>query len=437
MTTRNPPPGNSRATNMTVAPRELFAWAMYDFANSGYTTVVLTTIFSAYFVAVIAADLPGGGGTLLWTLAIGAANLLVLLGAPVVGAIADHTATKKALLLATTVGCVTGTALLALAGPGDLLYAVLLLIFSAISFSLGESLIAAFLPEIAPAGKMGRISGYGWSLGYVGGLLTLGVCLAWISWAREEGLEATRYVPVTLLITAAIFALSSTLTFAWLRERAVARPLAGGLSYLRSGFDRVARTLRQAAQHRDLFRFLLSLTVFQAGVATVVVLAAVYAQEVMGFDSQQLVILIMVVNVTAAAGALLFGHAQDRFGSVPALSAALLVWIAAVLLIFFARGSSDVWIAGNLVGAAMGATQAGGRALIGELTPVMRSGEFFGLWGLANRVAAIVGPVSYGVINWLSDGNHRVAILSTLAFFILGLLLLLRVDEARGRAAAR
>lgn len=437
MTTHRQPPETSRGASAPTPRRELFAWAMYDFANSGYTTVVLTTIFSAYFVAVIAADLPGGSGTLLWTLAIGGANLLVLLSAPVVGAIADHTATKKAFLLATTIGCVVGTALLALAGPGDLLYAVLLLMLSAISFSLGESLIAAFLPEIAPAGKMGRISGYGWSLGYVGGLLTLGVCLAWISWAREEGLDATRYVPVTLLITAVIFALSATLTFAWLRERAVARPLAGGLSYVRSGFDRVARTLRQAAQHRDLFRFLLSLTIFQAGVATVVVLAAVYAQEVMGFDSQQLVILIMVVNVTAAVGALLFGHAQDRFGSVPALSVALLVWIAAVLLIFFAHSSSEVWIAGNLVGAAMGATQAGGRALIGELTPVVRSGEFFGLWGLANRVAAIIGPVSYGVINWLSDGNHRVAILSTLAFFILGLLLLLRVDERRGRAAAR
>ena len=426
---------DNKTTSNPAGRREIFSWAMYDFANSGYTTVVLTTIFSAYFVAVIADGLPAGTGTFLWTLAIGIANFMVLLSAPVAGAVADHRAMKKRFLLATTIGCVSATALLSLAGPGNILFAMLLLILSAVCFSLGESLIAAFLPEIAPAGKMGRISGYGWSLGYFGGLLTLGICLAWITWAKETGLQATEYVPVTLLITAAIFALSATPTFLWLRERAVARPLADDASYLSSAFSQVASTLREATRYQDLFRFLLSLTVFQAGVATVVVLAAVYAQEVMGFDSQQLVVLIMVVNVTAAAGAFIFGYAQDRFGSVPSLAVALLIWIAAVLVIFTAESNADVWFAGNLIGAAMGATQAGGRALIGELTPVARSGEFFGLWGMANRVAAIVGPVSYGVISWLSAGNHRLAILSTLTFFVIGLLLLLRVNESRGKAA--
>ena len=425
---------NTTPTDDTAGRREIFSWAMYDFANSGYTTVVLTTIFSAYFVAVIANGLPAGKGTFLWTLAIGIANFIVLLSAPVAGAFADHRAMKKRLLLATTIGCVAGTALLSLAGSGDIVFSMLLLIISAICFSLGESLIAAFLPEIAPAGKMGRISGYGWSLGYAGGLLTLGVCLAWITWAKDKGLQATEYVPVTLLITAAVFSLSAAPTFLWLRERSVAWPLAGDESYLGSAFSRVASTLRDAARYQDLFHFLLSLTVFQAGVATVVVLAAVYAQEVMGFDSQQLVVLIMVVNVTAAAGAFLFGHAQDRFGSVPSLAVALAIWIAAVLVIFVAENNAGVWFAGNLIGAAMGATQAGGRALIGELTPMARSGEFFGLWGLANRVAAIIGPVSYGVISWLSAGNHRIAILSTLTFFIVGLLLLLRVNESRGKA---
>ncbi|MEA3302539.1 MAG: MFS transporter, partial [Pseudomonadota bacterium] len=277
--------------------------------------------------------------------------------------------------------------------------------------------------------------GYGWSLGYFGGLLTLGICLAWITWAKKQGLPATEYVPVTLLITAAIFALSATPTFLWLRERAVARPLSGDGTYLKSAFKQVTRTLKEATRYQDLFRFLLSLTVFQAGVATVVVLAAVYAQEVMGFDSQQLVVLIMVVNVTAAAGAFIFGYAQDRFGSVPSLAVALLIWIAAVVVIFVAQSNTEVWIAGNLIGLAMGATQAGGRALIGELTPVARSGEFFGLWGVANRVAAIIGPISYGIISWLSNGNHRMAILSTLTFFVIGLLLLLRVNESRGKEA--
>jgi UMF1 family MFS transporter len=197
----------------------------------------------------------------------------------------------------------------------------------------------------------------------------------------------------------------------------------------------VRQTLVSAAHHRDLFRFLACLTLYQSGVATVVVIAAIYAQEVMGFDSQQLIILIMVVNLTAAVGAFAFGFAQDRFGSVPTLAVGLLVWVAAVAVTFFADEPADLWFAGNLMGLAMGATQAGGRALIGQLTPVERSAEFFGLWGLASRAAAIMGPLSYGIISRLSGGNHRFALLSTLAFFIGGLVLLLTVDERRGRIA--
>jgi len=422
----------------TAGRREVLAWALYDFANSGYTTVVLTTIYSTYFVAVVAgtvANLSPGTATLLWTVAVAIANFSVLLSAPIVGAIADYRATKKQFLLFTTIGCVTFTALLSLAGPGQLVLGMTFLILSAISFAAGENLIAAFLPEIAPPDKMGRISGYGWSLGYFGGLLTLGSCLAYITWASERGQQPADYVPVTLLITAVIFALAALPTFLWLRERATPRPLAAGLSYVRAGFGQVRQTLVSAAQYRDLFRFLACLTVFQSGVATVVVIAAIYAQEVMGFDSQQLIILIMVVNLTAAIGAFASGFAQDRYGSVPTLAVGLLVWVAAVGVTYLAEDAADLWLAGNLMGLALGATQAGGRALIGQLTPVARSAEFFGLWGLASKAAAILGPLSYGIIARLSDGNHRLALLSTLAFFIAGLVMLATVDERRGKAA--
>jgi len=420
--------------------REVAAWAFYDFANSGYTTVVLTTIYSAYFVAVVAAGLDEdspGSATLLWTLSTGFANLCVLLGGPVLGAIADHRAWKKRFLLMSSVLCIVSTALLAATGPESLPAAVVLLVVSAIAFSTGENLIAAFLPEIARSEGMGRVSGYGWSLGYFGGLLTLGTCLGYITFAEGRGLPATHYVPVTLLITAVIFALTAAPTFIWLRERALPRPPIAGVSYLRVGFARVATTLRHAAQLPDLFRFLCSLTLFQAGVATVVVVAAIYAQEVMGFDSRQLITLIMVVNLTAAVGAFGFGFAQDRFGSVPSLTGALCVWVAAISVGYFATEPAHVWLAGNLIGLAMGATQAGGRALIGRLTPARRNAEIFGLWGLASRAAAIIGPISYGLISELSAGNHRMALLSTLAFFLCGLALLFAVDEQRGIAAAR
>ncbi len=419
--------------------RELTAWAFYDFANSGYTTVVMTTVYSAYFVAVVAAPLDEqspGTATLLWTLAIGLANLVVLFAGPVVGAVADHRAHKKRYLLLSSILCVGGTVGLALVGPGQVAAAMLLLVVATMAFAMGENLIAAFLPEIAHRDGMGRISGYGWSLGYFGGLLTLGACLAYINWATDNGQQATDYVPVALLITALIFAITACPTFLWLRERALARPPSPDLSYFRMGFARVSTTLSHTAHLPDLFRFLQCLTLFQAGVATVVVVAAIYAQEVMGFDTQQLIKLIMVVNLTAAIGAFGFGYAQDHFGSVRSLAVALLVWVAAISVTLLADDAADIWLAGNLMGLAMGATQAGGRALIGRLTPPSRNAEIFGLWGLANRAAAIIGPVSYGLISELSDGNYRLALLSTLAFFLLGLVLLFTVDERRGVAAA-
>ena len=420
--------------------REVLAWALYDFANSGYTTVVLTTIYSAYFVGVVAAPLDeraAGSATLLWTLAVGAANLLVLLAGPVVGAIADIRATKKVFLLATTVLCVGATALLGLADSGQVGLAVSLVVLSAVAFAGGENLIAAFLPEIARSGHMGRISGFGWSIGYFGGLLTLGCCLAYISWAEAQGQGAVDYVPVALLITAGIFAVTATPTFVWLRERAVPRPHPPGRSYVRVGFERVRATLAHAATLPDLFRFLVCLTLFQSGVATVVVVAAIYAQEVMGFDSRQLIVLIMVVNLTAALGAFCFGFAQDRFGSVPSLAGALLLWIAAIAWTYGADSAADLWLAGNLMGLAMGSTQAGGRALVGQFTPVARAAEFFGLWGLAGRAAAILGPLSYGVAGRLSGGDHRAALLVTLCLFLAGLAALFSVNEQRGREAAR
>ncbi len=412
---------------------------MYDFANSGYTTVVLTAIYSAYFVGVVArangAD--NGTATLLWTLAMGISNFLVLASAPVVGAIADHRAWKKRFLLVTTVGCVGFTAALGLVGPGDVATAMVLVILAGAMFASGENLIAAFLPEIARQNDMGRISGYGWTLGYIGGLLVLGLCLLYITWAEDRGQSAAQFVPVTLWITAGAFALAALPTFFWLRERAVPVPLPPGENYVVSGFLRVRHTLAEARRFQDLFRFLVTLAIYYCGIHTVIVLAAVYAQQVMGFGTQETITLILVVNVTAAAGAFLFGQFQDRLGSVRTLAFTLLVWIAALVLAYVTESRASFWVVANLVGLALGASQSAGRALVGQFSPPERAAEFFGLWGLAGKLAAIVGPVTYGVITWSSGGDHRLALLSTGVFFVAGLLLLLTVNEPRGRAAAR
>ncbi|QOJ21962.1 MAG: MFS transporter [Gammaproteobacteria bacterium] len=428
---------SSSHTSGPVTRRERFAWCMYDFANSGYTTVILTAIFNAYFVGVIAAGQGSGDATLLWTLAMAAANALVLISAPVVGAIADYSGAKKRFLTVTTIGCVVFTALLYFAGPGDIALAMALVILATFMFSSGENLIAAFLPEISTPETIGRLSGYGWALGYLGGLLALVLCLAYVTYAEKQGIEAAQYVPVTNLIVAALFALAALPTLLWLRERATVVESFDSAHIVRQGFSRLRATLREARLHIDLFRFLLALTTYYAGIHIVIVLAAVYAQEVMGFKTQDTIILIMVVNVTAAIGAFLFGHLQDRIGSLRCIAITLLIWIAAIVCAYFATDEWLFWVAANLIGTALGGAQSAGRALVGQFTPPGRQGEFFGLWGLATKLSAIIGPLTYGGMVYLFAGDHRIALLSTLAFFVLGLVMLAAVDEKRGREMAK
>jgi UMF1 family MFS transporter len=426
----------------TLAPRrELIAWAMYDFANSGYTTVVLTAIFNAYFVGVIAASANGasnGTGTLLWSISIGAANALILVTAPVLGAIADFSASKKKILAFSTIGCIVMTSLLGFAGPDQLYISMLLLAGSAFLFGTGENLIAAFLPEIAPPEKIGKVSGFGWALGYFGGLLVLALCLVYIEAVKPLGQTAEQYVPVTLWITALIFALAATPTFLFLKERSQASSSAPSsiFSYTQIGFSRLKQTLQNRHQFRDLFRFLVSLCIFSSGVYTVIVIAAIYAQEVMNFSTTENIIMIMVVNITAAIGAFVFGLFQDRLGAKRTLELTLLIWILAIAVAWQGDTKPQFWIAANLIGLAMGSSQSAGRALVALFAPDGRSAEFFGLWGLSIKLAAIIGPMSYGLIAWYSKGDHRQAIFSTLMFFVVGLIVLFTVNEKRGREAA-
>ncbi len=425
-------------TQIAVSGREVFAWAMYDFANSGYTTVVLTAVFNAYFVGVVAGGDEGrsASATFLWTLSMAITNLLVLLSAPVLGAIADQGARKKRFLLTTTIACAAGTAGLGWVGPGDIALGMVLVIVSSFMFATGEDLIAAFLPEIAGQKDAGKISGYGWSLGYLGGLLVLGLCLWYISWARGQGQQAPQYVPVTMWITAAAFILSSIPTFVWLRERAPAHRLAPGQSYLRFGFERVGQTLRHARRYRDLFRFLTALAVYYCGINAVIVLTAIYVEQVMGFSTEETILMILVVNVTAAIGAFGFGFLQDRMGSVRTLALSLTLWTAALVFAYLTHSRTWFWVVANMVGIALGSSQSAGRALIGLFSPPDRAAEFFGLWGLAGKLAAVVGTLTYGAITFLTQGNQRLALLCTAVFFVAGLALLATVDEQRGRSAA-
>jgi UMF1 family MFS transporter len=408
-----------------VKLREVWAWSMYDFANSAYTTVVITAVFGAFFVGGVAEGKPWA--TFAWTAALSVSYAAILLTGPLLGAWADAHAAKKPLLLATTVGCVIFTAALYYAGPGAVALSLALLIVSNYFFGAGENLIAAFLPELARSQAMGRVSGWGWSFGYLGGLAALGICLAYIT---SSGKPASATVPVTMLITAAFFAIAAAPTFLFLRERALPQPR------LENPWVRVRQTLREAQKYRDLKRFLICLLFYQAGITAVVALAAIYAEQAMKFTMQQTITLILVVNVTAALGAFGFGYLQDAIGHVRAVALTLVGWILMVLIAGFSQTSASFWVAANLAGLCMGSAQAAGRAVVGYLAPPARLAEFFGLWGLAVKAASIFGPLTYGAVTWIFAGNHRLGIFATGVYFVIGLVLLRGIDIERGRAAA-
>jgi UMF1 family MFS transporter len=397
---------------------------MYDFANSAYTTVVITAVFGAYFVSVVAGNAPWA--TFAWTAALSVSYAAILLTGPLVGAWADAHAAKKNLLLFSTGGCVLFTAALYYAGPSAVALSLVLVALSNYFFGTGENLIAAFLPELADSRAMGRVSGWGWSFGYLGGLAALGICLAYI---LAAGRPATETVPVTMLITAAFFLLAATPTFLFLRERARPQPM-------ESPWKRMLETARNAAAYRDLRNFLFCILFYQAGITAVISLAAIYAEQAMKFTTQQTITLILVVNITAAIGAFGFGYLQDAIGHIKAVALTLVGWIVMVVLAGLSDTATMFWLAANLAGLCMGSSQAAGRAIVGYLAPPTRLAEFFGLWGLAVKAASIFGPITYGAVTLAFPGNHRLGIFVTGIYFVIGLLLLKTIDVERGRRAA-
>jgi UMF1 family MFS transporter len=425
---------SQEALNPGVRKREVFGWAMYDFANSGYTTVVITAVFAAYFVGGIAQK--AEWATFAWTLALSISYFVVMVTMPSLGAYADLRAAKKRILALVTLGCVLSTAALALARPGEVAIAMVLIVVSNVFYSYGESLTAAFLPELARPEALGKVSGWGWGFGYFGGMLALGICLAYVLWAQARGIPAAQFVPVTMLITAVLYGLAATVTFRLLTERA--RPDPGALRQggLAASLQQLRGTFAEARRYRD-FMWLLACAVFyQGGVAVAVTLAAIYAESVIGFAPQETMVLIFVLNLAAAGGAFAWGYLQDRVGHKIALGSTLVGWVATCAIAALSTTKGQFWWAAAIAGLCMGSSQSAGRAMAGMFAPPRQLGEFYGLWTFAIRLASIVGPLSYGAITWATQGNQRLAIMSTAGLFIIGLVLLLKVDVARGRAAA-
>ncbi|MGG4604438.1 MFS transporter [Paenalcaligenes sp. Me131] len=410
-----------------VRKREFWAWAMYDFANSGYTTVVLTSVFGAYFVGVVAEG--AAWGTLAWTLTLSLSYLLIMLSMPALGAWVDRRARKRFLLFASTVGCVVGTLFLAGAGPGALWWAMVFLVLSNYCYCVGEAVVASFLPTIAKPGALGRVSGWGWGFGYFGGMLTLGLSLFVVVMGEDKGWLASQYVPWVMVLTAAVFSVAAIPAFLWLKEPAAATETIASHNW----FAHIRRAYIESREHfPDLYRLLCCCACYQAGISVVITLSSVYATQVMGFNMGQTMMLIFTVNIAAAIGALTFGSVQDAIGHKIALTLTLFGWLVMVVVASVTTSVTGFWIAAALAGVCIGSSQSAGRAMVGGLTPPGRQGEFYALWSFAVQLAAVVGPLSYGIVAWVSQGNQRLALLFTGLFFIVALMWLRQVDFVRG-----
>jgi MFS transporter, UMF1 family len=421
-----------------ASKREIWSWAMFDFANSSYTTVIVTVAFSVYFTEQVA---PEGRGDFFWGLGISISNLIVLLLSPIVGAIADDSGRKKLFLSGTWLTCVIGTALLWFVTPGQVELGLVLLVISFLGFSFGENLAGAFLPEISTPANIGRISGFGWGLGYFGGLACL---LATQPLLKDEAnLDNVR---LAWVVTALFFFLAAIPTFLFLRER-VPRGTKTPLEYVRSGLARLRETADSVRRFSELVRFLIVYLLFYAGLTSVVAFAAIFAKRTLGFQPGELTLLFILLQLSAAVGAFAFGALQDRLGSVRTIQMTLVLWVLVCLGTYACGDGTEIVIAGltgkqlfwgvaMFAGFGIGSLQSASRAQVGLFAPPEKSAEFYGFWGLAGKAGYVLGPLTFGLIS-SATGSQRVAILSTATFFILGLIGMSFVNEKRGIEEAR
>lgn len=432
----------------TRAPRrEILGWAMYDFANQAYTLLIITVVFGDLFTRVVVGDAPDYRlGNLLWSLALAISYLLVVICSPVAGAIMDYTASKKRFLFASYLLTVVTTAALYWVAPGYALLGVLLIVLSSFAFSIGEAFIASFLPGLGPPEDLGKISGFGWALGYVGGMVSAVFVLLVLGEVSAENFERIRWVGPW---AAAFILVAAIPTFLWVRERGRPRPLPPGTSYLRLGLARVGQTLGHLRAHRDLAVLFVSVFFSMSGISIVIAYAFIYGAQVIGWDESVRTLMFVLVQITAAVGALTFGFLQDRLGALRTYGVTLMMWMIAIAAIYLTPWLSELalsmlgreWpaqyiflVVGCIAGLSLGACQSATRTLVGLFSPLSRSGELFGFWGLAMKLAGMFGLIAIGLLQILV--GLKTAILFCALLFGVALVFALKVDEGRGRAVA-
>lgn len=435
------------STTPLAAKREIFGWSMFDFANQAYTLLIITVIYGDLFTRVIVGDAPDYRlGNLLWSISLAISYLMVVVANPVCGAVMDYSASRKRFLFFSYLLTVFATAMLYFVEPGWLWPAMLLIIISNFAYAIGEGFIASFLTDLGPRKALGWISGLGWSLGYIGGLVATAFALLFLGEVSKDNYQTIRWVGP---FAAGFFLLAAIPTFVWLRERGVKRQLPAGQSMLNMAFIRLNTTWRAMHQFRDLRTLLISIFFAMAGIYIIIAFSFIYGAQVIGWDEQVRVLMFVTVQITAAIGAIGFGFLQSRIGAKVTYIMTLSLWLLAILAIWQTPLIAELcrqwfgvnWqaqyvflVAGVLAGASLGSSQSAARALVGVLTPLGKSAEFFGFWGMATKLAAVFGMLGLGLMQWafgLAD-----AIIFCLVLFTLAIVAVLPVQEARGSAVA-
>lgn len=421
-------------TASPVTRREILGWCFYDVADSAFTTVIVTTAFAIYFGTIVVGD--SSRADQLWGWAASISEVVVALVAPVLGAIADFAGSRKKFLGVCAAVIVFFTASLWFVGPGMVGIGLTLFIIANIGFAGGGVFIDSFLPGISTSGNAGRISGLKWAMGYASGLVALILCLPLarniVADPSSEQLSLARLVPVVI---AGYYAIMVIPTFLFLRDRSVKRPLPPGTGYLTVGFRELAQTFRNIRHYRELFKLFIAFLVYNDGIVTVIYFAALYATVTIGFTAGEVMTLFIAMNVVAVAGALAFGWLADRIGQKRAIMLSLTIWIAAVVLAYFAHTKETFYVVATLAGIGMGSAQSVTRSLVALFTPQEKAAEFYGFLGVAGKAMAFVGPLVFGTISGMT-GSQRPAILAIGVFFVVGMILLAFVNERRGKEAA-
>ena len=395
--------------------KAIIAWTLYDFANSSFAAVIFATIYAAYYALGVVGN-ARGEGDLWWGRVVSLSMGIVAVTSPIMGGIADRAGVRRLLFIGFTALAVTATALMATVEPGMVWWGFALGVLGNVGYEGALVYYNAYLPDLAPARHRGRVSAWGFAVGYAGSIVALLLALPFVQRRQYDG---------AFLTTAALFAGFAVPAFVLLPA-----PPAGRMSVLEAAKDGVAEviaTARRILAVANLRRFLGAYFVYEDGVNTVIAFSAIFAAQTLGFPMDQLIVLYIVVQVSALLGALAWAWPTDRIGPKRVVMITLAQWTIVVVAAWFVQTQAQFWALAVLAGTGLGAIQAASRAFLAGLIPVGMEAEMFGFYSLCGKSAAVLGPLVFGGISHAAGGDQRAGILAVGAFFIVGLVLLSRV----------